>query len=67
VLAPDLLAEEAEGLFEAGGLFARLFEVRRERGLEIGRARRLDHLGQRLDDLLLGVIGVTQFVEESVV
>jgi len=67
VHALDLLAVHLEDLLQALHLSLGLAQVCLERLLELGRARLLDHLRQRLQDLVLGVVDVLQRVDEQVV
>jgi hypothetical protein len=67
VLAADLLVEAGEDLLQALNLPLRLVAMGQEGLLQLGGRGRLGHSGQRLQQLLLGVVGVTQFVDERVV
>jgi hypothetical protein len=67
VLAAGLLVQRAEDVFEARDLPFGLDQVRFERGPEVGRARRFRHLLQRLDQLLLSIVSVAQFIYECIV
>jgi hypothetical protein len=67
VLAPDLLVEAGEHLLELGDLALRLVAVGQKGLLQLRRTGRLGQLGQGLQQLLLGVVGVAQLVDECVV
>ena len=67
MLAPDPLVKAREHLFETIDVAFRLFEVRFECRPELRGAGRFGQLWQRLRQLLLGIVGVTQFIDERVV
>jgi hypothetical protein len=67
VLAPHFLVDARKHLIQALDLPACFLEMRFERRPQLRRACRLRHLGQRFRELLLGVIGVTEFVDECIV
>ncbi len=66
-LAAGGFADQFEHLLQALDMTFGLFEMLLEAGLQLGRLGRLGHLGQRLDDLLFGVIDVLEGIEEQVV
>ena len=57
--------ERFADLIEPLDLAPGFFEVPFERTLQLGRARGLRHLRQRLDDLVLGAVDVLQLVNEQ--
>ena len=67
VLALDLFVEAGKHALEALDLTARLLEMSLERRAQLGRGCRLRELRQRLYQLFLRVVGVTQFIHESIV
>jgi hypothetical protein len=54
-------------LFQAGHLILRLAQMTLKTLLELWIARLFDHLGQCLQDLLFGIVDVTQGMHEKVV
>ena len=57
-------AERLEDLFELPHLAFGFLQVRLERFLQVIAGRGLDHLRQRLDDAVFGVIHVRQFIQK---
>jgi hypothetical protein len=66
VLAAYLFAEALKDLFQPFNLTLGLLEMALERLTQLGVGRRFRQLGQRLRQLLLGVVRVPQFVNECV-
>jgi hypothetical protein len=65
LLARELYVELAADLIEALDMAAGFFEVALEGALQLRRARRPRHFGERLDDLILGVVDVFQLVNKQ--
>ena len=60
-------AVHLEDLLDALDMAFRLLEMLLEAGVQLGVGRLVDHFGQRLLDLLFGVVDVAQRVHEEVV
>ena len=67
VLALHLLVEAGKHLLQAADLATRFLEMRLECVAQFLRCGSLRQLGQGLRQLLLGVIGITKFIQECVV
>src|SRR4029078_9526758 len=67
VLAARLFVQALEDLLEAVDVAPRSLEMTLERVSQVGRARRLRELAERLDQLFLRVVGVAQFVQKRLV
>ena len=62
-----LCAVHLEHLLEATHVVPRLAEMRLESRAQLRRGRLADHVRQRADDALLGVVDVLQLMDEQIV